>query len=69
MLETEDLEIIVEKIEARSRHLARIEGIEQQYTHTGDTNKVKLLIEQVAKIEEELREYGLMIDTVGRTNS
>lgn len=68
MLTTEDLDEIVERIEQRKRLLERIDGIEQQFTHTSDHDKVRLLLSKVCKIEEELREYGLMIDTIGNKN-
>jgi hypothetical protein len=68
MLEDEDLEEIERLIQHRRRHLERIEGINQQFTHTSQAAKVKELFVLVANAEERLREYGIMIDTVGSTN-
>lgn len=68
MLETEDLDLIVEKIEARKRLLERIEGMEQQACDTVTHDKIRLMLAKVRKIEEELREYGLMIDSLGMSN-
>ena len=68
MLSDDDLEDIVRLIEERRRSLERIDGITQQFTHTSDAAKTKQLLTRVEKIEEQLREYGLMIDTVGSMN-
>lgn len=68
MLGEEDLEEIARLIEQRRQFLEKIAGIEQQFTHTSDVAKTRSLLARVEKIEEQLREYGLMIDTVGSTN-
>lgn len=68
MLSDDDLEDIVRLIEERRRTLERIDGISQQFTHTSDVLKTRQLFTRVEKIEEQLREFGLMIDTVGSTN-
>ena len=68
MLCDDDLEEIVRLIEERRRHLERIDGIEQQFRHTSDVNKTRQLLARVEKIEEQLREFGLCIDTIGSTN-
>jgi len=68
MLSDDDLEDIERLIQLRRRTLERIDGISQQFTHTSDTAKVKELTVRVEKVEEQLREYGLMIDTIGSNN-
>lgn len=68
MLGDDDLDEIARIIEARKRLLQRIEGIEQQFTHTSQHAKARELLKLVERHEEMLREYGLMIDTVGSTN-
>lgn len=68
MLSDDDLDEVARLIEQRKRFLARIDGIAQQFTHTSQHAKSRELLQLVEKCEEQLREYGLMIDTVGSTN-